>query len=195
MELIKKTPKKKKIVVPSKATINLYTPANAIDPKKFVIVLVLVLLCLAAAAKFGIIDQLSKKTEAINKQSLAQSQLTLVKLKLNEYNEVEAKYGRYSYGWMTESEASLLQREQALDVIEKIIAPACKVENFSLSQNTLTLSVSGATLDEAREVVKTLKADARIQSAFVYSIVTSDESQKGKISMTVVFQRPVEQEG
>ncbi len=181
----------KKIVIPRKVGMNLVNVQSAFDVKKMAIILVLVVLALGLFAKFGIIDQLAKRTAAQNELSLAQQQMQAIQIKEAKYGDLEEKYGRYSYGWMSEEEASMLQREQIFDVVETKIAPSCVIETMSLTGNTMSLSVRGITLDEARELVKVLEEDKRVSAATVYSAVASDEKLTARISMTVLFTKEV----
>jgi Tfp pilus assembly protein PilN len=191
MEQAKNT--KKKIVVPQKSGMNLVVRKKVFDVKKMVIILVIVVAALLVFAKFGILDQLDKKRAAQQELEHQQQMLQAIQLKEIAYGDLEQRYGRYSYGWMEENEASMLQREKIFGVIEKILVPKCVIESLTLNGNQMSLSVRGITLDEARELVKVLEADENVAAATVYSAVATDEKLTARINMTVIFTKEAAQ--
>ncbi len=191
MEQAKNT--KKKIVVPQKPGMNLVVRKKVFDVKKMVIILVIVVAALLAFAKFGILDQLDKKRAAQRELDEQQQMLQAIQLKELQYGDLEARYGRYSYGWMDENEASMLQREKIFGVIEQILVPKCVIESLTLNGNQMSLSIRGITLDEARELVKVLEADENVAAATVYSAVATDEKLTARINMTVIFTKEAAQ--
>jgi hypothetical protein len=191
MEQAKNT--KKKIVVPQKPGMNLVVRKKVFDVKKMVIILVIVVAALLVFAKFGILDQLDKKRAAQQELDNQQQMLQAIQLKEIAYGDLEQRYGRYSYGWMEENEASMLQREKIFGVIEKILVPKCVIESLTLNGNQMSLSVRGITLDEARELVKVLEADENVAAATVYSAVATDEKLTARINMTVIFTKEAAQ--
>ncbi len=191
MEQAKNT--KKKIVVPQKSGMNLVVRKKVFDVKKMVIILVIVVAALLVFAKFGILDQLDKKRAAQQELDNQQQMLQAIQLKEIAYGDLEQRYGRYSYGWMEENEASMLQREKIFGVIEKILVPKCVIESLTLNGNQMSLSVRGITLDEARELVKVLEADENVAAATVYSAVATDEKLTARINMTVIFTKEAAQ--
>ncbi len=191
MEQAKNT--KKKIVVPQKSGMNLVVRKKVFDVKKMVIILVIVVAALLAFAKFGILDQLDKKRAAQRELDEQQQMLQAIQLKELQYGDLEARYGRYSYGWMDENEASMLQREKIFGVIEQILVPKCVIESLTLNGNQMSLSIRGITLDEARELVKVLEADENVAAATVYSAVATDEKLTARINMTVIFTKEAAQ--
>ena len=97
-----KTKNKVNAAAPSKKTMNFSRHVSSFDLRKMAPYLIVIVIVLALFAKFGFIDQLSKKADAYAQLADIQSQQEMLDLKLKDYPELEKQYGRYSYGWMSE---------------------------------------------------------------------------------------------
>ena len=113
---------KKQAPVASKSTMNLAFHESSFRLSRVLPVILVVVIIAALFAKFGFIDMISKKTAAYAELGQKQEQMQSISAKLAEYDELAAEYGRYSYGWLTEDEAALVDRMAVLAIIEKTIA-------------------------------------------------------------------------
>ena len=166
----KKVPKTKKTpALPSKKTMNFVHHASSFNPKKVLPLAIVVVLVAGLFAKFGIMDQLDKKTAAYNDLAQRQEQLAVVNTKLAGYDELAKQYGRYSYGWMDESEVNMVSRMDVLALVEQKISPAAVIENIAVNGNVLTLNIHGITLEQASAMVKSLEESEMVSSATVYN--------------------------
>ena len=85
----KKVPKTKKTpALPSKKTMNFVHHESSFNPKKVLPLAIVVVLVAGLFAKFGIMDQLDKKTAAYNDLAMRQEQLAAVNNKLADYDEL-----------------------------------------------------------------------------------------------------------
>ena len=73
-----KTKKKGAIAAPTKKTMNFVHHKSSFNPKKVIPAVIIVLILGALFAKFGILDQLDKKTAAYNELGMKQDQLNAV---------------------------------------------------------------------------------------------------------------------
>ena len=89
-----KTKKKGAITAPTKKTMNFVHHQSSINLKKLIPVLVIVLIAGALFAKFGILDQLDKKTAAYNELGMKQDQLNAVSTRLAGYEELNSCFLR-----------------------------------------------------------------------------------------------------
>ena len=187
----KKVTKKNAVVIPSKKTMNFVHHQSSFNPKKVLpIVLAIIIVC-AAFMKFGIMDPLAKKTAALNELSIKQEQLAAVNAKLAGYDELEKEYGRYSYGWMNETEVNLVSRMDVLALIEERIVPAAIIDNIAVNNNVLTLNIHGITLEQASTMVKRLEESELVESASVYNAV-AEEAEEAKIFMSIILTKEAE---
>lgn len=183
----------KKVVVPTKGTMNFARKESGVKMGRMAPVILLVVLVIAIGAKKGILDLLDQKTAAYANLASKQEQLVAISMQLTEYDEVAALYGRYSYGWMDDSETNLVSRLEVLDLIEEKLAYVCKVSNFSVNGNVLTLNISGVTLDEISVIVHDLESSPMVVSVTVANASAPDATEASAF-MTINLTRVEETE-
>ena len=187
----KKVSKKNAVVAPSKKTMNFVHHQSSINLKKLVPVVLVILIVAAVFVRFGVLDPLDKKTAALNELSLKQEQLAAVEAKLSGYDELAKEYGRYSYGWMNETEVNLVSRMDVLGLIESRIANKAIIDNIAVNNNVLTLNIHGITLEQASSMVKNLEASDLVESASVYNAV-ADNAEEAQIFMSIILTKEAE---
>lgn len=185
--------KKNALVVPTKKTMNFARHESSINPARLIPVLVVVVAAGALFAKFGIMDQLDKKSAAYADLAQRQEQLAVLNAGLTGYDELYNQHGRYSYSWMTEEEINTVGRMDVLKLIEDKIVPACTIENFAVNKNVLTLNIYGLTLDQASKLVNTLKSDDLVKDAMVYK-ATAEDGEQAEIFMSITLTKEVEED-
>ena len=182
----KKTP-----ALPTKKTMNFVHHESSFNPKKVLPLAIVVVLVAGLFAKFGIMDQLDKKTAAYNDLAQRQEQLAVVNAKLAGYDELEKQYGRYSYGWMSESEVNMVSRMDVLALVEQKISPASVIENIAVNNNVLTLNIHGITLEQASAMVKSLEESEMVSSATVYS-ANAENAEDASIFLSIILTKEAE---
>ena len=185
--------KKKTVVAPTKQTMNFVHHESSFNLKKIAPVALILIVAAALLTKFGIIDPLNKKVAAYRDLSVKQSELEVINARLSNYDELEADYGRYSYGWLTEKETGLVDRLDALELIRKDIMSVATVESFSINSNTLSLYLHGITLNQASSIVKSLEGSDLVESASVNSANAADGSE-ASIIMSIILTKEVPEE-
>ena len=179
-----KTKNKVNAAAPLKKTMNFSRHVSSFDLRKMAPYLIVIVIVLALFAKFGFIDQLSKKSDAYAQLADIQSQQEMLDLKLKDYPELEKQYGRYSYGWMSEDEVSLVDRMEVYSLIESKIMDAAVIEDFTINGNVITMNIRGITLIQASAVVKDLESSPMVDSAYVYS-AEAENAEQAEMFMTV----------
>ena len=190
----KKTPvisKKKAVQMPSKKTMNFARRQSNFNPKKVIPIILVILIVAAVLVKFGIMDPLDKKSDAYTELSYKQVQLAALNAKLADYDELEQEYGRYSYGWMNETEVSLVSRIDALNLVEKQIANKAVIKNMAVNNNVLTLNIKGITLKEASDMVAKLEMNDLVESAAFYN-ATAEAGEEAEIFMSIILSKEAE---
>ena len=185
---LKSKPKSAKAKVsaaaPTKKTMNFSHHVSSFDLRKMMPAIIVIVIVIGLFAKFGIIDQLSKKTSAFAELSDIQTQQDVLNAKLKDYPELEKQYGRYSYGWMSEDEVSLVDRMEVYSLIESKIMDAAVIEDFAINGNVITMNIRGITLIQASAVVKDLESSPMVDSAYVYS-AEAENAEQAEMFMTV----------
>ncbi len=183
----------KKVVIPTKTTMNFARRESGVKLGRVAPAALVVIAIVAIGAKVGILDLLDQKTAAYANLASKQEQLVAISMQLTEYDEVAALYGRYSYGWMDESETSLVSRLDVLDLIEEKLASAAYVSNFSVNGNVLTLNLSGVTLDEISAIVRDLESSPMVLGVTVSS-ASAPDAEEASAFMTINLTRVEETE-
>lgn len=186
-----KQKKTAEVVVPTKQHMNFARHESSINVKKVIPLVLVVVLIGLVFAKFGILDPLDKKTAALNELSQKQEQLAAVNARLAGYEELEQQYGRYSYGWMNETEVNMVNRMDVLQLMEGRIAVRAFIENMAVNNNVLTLNIHGITLEEASAMVNNLEKSKLVESATVYKAV-AEEAEEAEIFMSIILTKEAE---
>ena len=176
----------KKMVTEAKRTMNFARHKSEFNPVKVGVIGLVIVLAALLFTKFAILDPLDKKTVALNELSARQDQMNILNAKLAGWDELQALYGRYSYGWMTEDETNLVERMDIIQLMEQKIQPKARIENFSISQNVLTLNLEGITLQQTSSLVVQLEQDPLVSSAMVYK-ASNDDAEIKEVNMVIIL--------
>ena len=193
MKLPLKSNKKAAPAAPTKQTMNFVHHESSFNPTKMLLILVVLVLVGGIFAKLGILDPLDKKTAALNELSLKQDQLAAVNAKLTGFDDLSLEYGRYSYGWMNESEISMVSRMDVLDLVESKIASQAVIDDLAVNNNILTLNIHGVTPEQASRMVKNLESSDLVKTATVYNAV-AESAEDAQIFMSITLTKEVEAE-
>ena len=190
-EIKTKLTKQKAVQMPSKKTMNFVHHQSSFDLKKVLPVLVVILAIGIVFAKIGIMDPLVEKTAAYKELAQKQEQLAAINTKLTGYEELAKEYGRYSYGWMDETEVNMGSRMDVLHLVEEEISSKAYIDNLAVNNNVLTLNIHGITLEQASAMVKSLEERGLVESAAVYNAV-AEEAVEAKIFMSIIMTKEAE---
>ena len=180
----------KKMVTTAKVTMNFARHKREFNPTKIAIVALVIVVATLLFTKFAILDPLQQKTDALTELSGKQDQMAILNVQLAGWDELQAQYGRYSYGWMTENETNLVERMDILKLMEKKIEPKARIENFTISQNVLTLNLEGITLKQTSALVTELEQDPLVTSATVYK-ASNDDAEIKEVNMVIILAKEV----
>ena len=183
--------KKNAVQYPSKKTMNFVPHQSGINLQKLIPALVLVLIIGALFAKFAILDPLAKRDVALGELTDKQTQLALINGKLTGYEELAQQYGRYSYGWMNETEVNMVSRMDVLQLVEQEIATKAIIDNMAVNNNVLTLNIHGITLEQASTMVRSLEERGLVESAAVYNAV-AEQAEEAEIFMSIILTKEAE---
>ncbi|MBQ8238124.1 MAG: hypothetical protein IJZ39_08270 [Oscillospiraceae bacterium] len=186
-----KKSKKNAVQVPSKKTMNFVHHQSSFSLKKVLPIVLVIIIVGAVFAKFGFIDPLARKTAAYNELTVKQEQLAAINAKLAGYNDLAMEYGRYSYGWMNDTEVNMVSRMDVLNLVEQEISSKAYIDNMAVNNNVLTLNIHGITLEQASTMVKSLEESGLVSSAAVYNAV-AEEAEEAKIFMSIILTKEAE---
>jgi hypothetical protein len=190
-EIKMKKSNQKAVQMPGKKTMNFVHHQSSFNLKKVLPVLVIILAIGAVFAKFGFMDPLAEKTAAYKELAQKQEQLAAINAKLTGYEELAKEYGRYSYGWMDETEVNMVSRMDVLHLVEEEISSKAYIDNLAVNNNVLTLNIHGITLEQASAMVKSLEERGLVESAAVYNAV-AEQAEEAKIFMSIILTKEAE---
>ena len=111
---------------------------------------------------------------------------------MHGYDQIAYDYGRYSFGWMSADEVSLISRMDILMLIEEMVAPDCGIEDIAISGNVLTMNIHGLTLQQASDMVMRLETSDLVDSASVYDVV-AENAAEASVLLSVIMSKPAEE--
>ena len=181
----------KVLKLPTKTTINL---AQRESRRKDVLTLtiggVLILLLAGSVAKFGVIDQLDRLSQAESSYNRVHSQYLSTLQAVEDYPEVEERYRTYSRSWMIAGDQNGLvrvDRQQVLDLVERRMMPRGKVDSLSLRDSILVVSMSGMNLLQISDMVERIRQEPIVESAALNLASTERDSKEALLDFTLTI--------
>ena len=184
--------------LPEKTTLNLApirNPGEAVFRAALVALLfVLILVALYIYGIQSIEEQIAAKEATYASH---ENEYNNILSELTQYREIQDKYSRYSYGYMSDTEAALLDRVKILDIVRDEIIKYADVENISVKGNSVTLQFTGMTLEDVAELIIRLEAYPEVLSVALNT--ASSGGQDGNVeeitsSIVITMENPPETE-
>ena len=172
-----KSGSKKTVRLPSKQAINLAGVGT--KPIKLYIAIPAILLIIAAAAllsKFAVVDRLIQVNAAENQVYRLRSELSAAYERLAGFDELNELYAHYTYSGMTVEELTRVDRSEVIALIQSVIIPKVLIDSWSVSANQLTMSITGASLQEINLLVQELNEQTIVDFCTVRTASTQDAS-------------------
>lgn len=178
--------------LPTKRYINLAT----INEKKFnfkaaIPAVILVILASVFLAKVAVLDRLAEVAAEEAKTSALQRQVDAAYDRIDSFGELTEQYAHYTYSGMTAEELNRADRILAMDLIDRVLIPQAKVDSWQISGNTLSLNLTGSTLEEINLLVQQLYQEPMVLFVEVHTaqtnvnnVVTSSEEVREEIYVT-----------
>lgn len=168
--------KVKKVVYPSKNTVNLYYRDDKGKGVATMTVYGILLLVVGIAfAKFGVIDKLTELDKAKDAYEENQQLLVDQTLNLKGYDEVVSQYNRYCSSYLAPNEI-FSDRLEVLKMLEETLFGIADVENITITSNQVSLNFNELTLADTADLVRTLREYKIVESIDVNSIATMEGS-------------------
>ena len=181
----------KVLKLPTKTTINL---AQRESRRKDVLALTiggaLILLLAGSVAKFGVIDQLDRLSQAESSYNQVHSRYLSTLQAVEDYPEVEERYRTYSRSWMNAGDQNGLvrvDRQQVLDLVERRMMPRGQVDSLSLRDSVLVVSMSGMNLRQISDMVERIRQEPIVESAALNLASTERDSKEALLDFTLTI--------
>lgn len=188
---------KKKEKLPAKRVINLAeVSAPAKMNWKVAVPAIIVILVLATLiGKFGVADRYSKLSALESENTSIQSRIDDYYAVISE-NDVSEEYAHYTYSGMSESEKNRADRLEILKLVDKYVRPVANVDSLTIYENTLTMTCTGASLEQMRGVVLQMEQDEMVNFCQVNAAMTdADKLVNLQTTVMVFLNGPLDQMG
>lgn len=184
---------------PTKTRINL---AKRESKKKDIITLavgaVLIAGLSAAVAKFAVIDQLDRLTQAETAYNAVHTQYVAMLQAVEDYPKVEERYRTYSRSWMLSGDTNGLarvDRTDVLDLVEKRLMPYGAINTLSLRDSVMVVSMSGMNLSQISAMFERLQTEKIVESAALNVASTEEkDNPDALLDFTITIALQPEQE-
>lgn len=178
---------KKKAVYPSKKTINLYQQESTSTRMSTIILdIIFVVVVVIGLAKLLVVDVLVERNEALAKAESLQAQLDQQMVALEDYNEINEEYVRYSYKVLVDAQG-LQDRLVILEMLENTVFEDSNITNVTISGNAVSLSFSGFDLNKTAQLLQEIESYDIVSSVKVnnQSGNTADGTYSGSMVITL----------
>ena len=185
--------------LPTKTRINL---AKRESRKKDMITLgvgiVLIAGLSAAVAKFAVIDQLERLSQAEGAYNAVHVQYVAMQQAVADYPNVEKRYRTYSRSWMLSGDTNGLaqvDRADVLDLVEARLLPYGRINTLSLRDSVMVVSMSGMNLSQISAMFERLQTEKIVASASLNMASTEEKDDPNALlDFTITIALQPEQE-
>ena len=185
--------------LPTKTRINL---AKRESRKKDMITLgvgiVLIAGLSAAVAKFAVIDQLERLSQAEGAYNAVHVQYVAMQQAVADYPNVEERYRTYSRSWMLSGDTNGLtrvDRADVLDLVEARLPPYGRINTLSLRDSVMVVSMSGMNLSQISAMFERLQTEKIVASASLNMASTEEKDDPNALlDFTITIALQPEQE-
>lgn len=185
--------------LPTKTRINL---AKRESRKKDMITLgvgiVLIAGLSAAVAKFAVIDQLDRLSQAEGAYNAVHVRYVAMQQAVADYPNVEERYRTYSRSWMLSGDTNGLarvDRADVLDLVEARLLPYGRINTLSLRDSVMVVSMSGMNLSQISAMFERLQTEKIVASASLNMASTEEKDDPNALlDFTITIALQPEQE-
>ena len=182
------TAPRKMVKCPSKTGINMNQREKRTGAVlTLVIGLAVILLMAGLVARFGVMEQYRRLSEAQSAYGAVHSQLAACQEKLTDYELVLTEYRSCSLDGMTEGEDQLItvSRQAVLDLVEGIMMPRGKVISVNILDDTADVEMSGMSLDQISDMFAVIEAESIVRSVELNMAATEENTASAQLNFSV----------
>lgn len=182
------TAPRKMVKCPSKTGINMNQREKRTGQVlTLVIGLAVILLMAGLVARFGVMEQYQRLSEAQSAYGEVHSQLAACQEKLTDYELVLTEYRSCSLDGMTEGEDQLItvSRQAVLDLVEGIMMPRGKVISVNILDDTADVEMSDMSLDQISAMFAVMEAEPIVRSVELNMAATEENTASAQLNFSV----------
>lgn len=182
------TAPRKMVKCPSKTGINMNQREKRTGQVlTLVIGLAVILLMAGLVARFGVMEQYKRLSEAQSAYGAVHSQLAACQEKLTDYELVLTEYRSCSLDGMTEGEDQLItvSRQAVLDLVEGIMMPRGKVISVNILDDTADVEMSDMSLDQISAMFAAIESESIVRSVELNMAATEENTASAQLNFSV----------
>ena len=182
------TAPRKMVKCPSKTGINMNQREKRTGQVlTLVIGLAVILLMAGLVARFGVMEQYRRLSEAQSAYGEVHSQLAACQEKLTDYELVLTEYRSCSLDGMMEGEDQLItvSRQAVLDLVEGIMMPRGKVISVNILDDTADVEMSDMSLDQISAMFAVMEAEPIVRSVELNMAATEEHTASAQLNCSV----------
>ncbi len=166
--------------LPTKRSINLASIGEKpINPLVAIPAILLIILAAVALSKFAVVDRLLAVNKAQAEAAAVKAQVDAGYARIGEFGELSDTYAHYTYSGMNEEELSRADRIAAIDVIDRIIVPEARVNDWAITGNQMVLTVVATDLQKVNQIVQRLEEEPNVDYCSVSTAATNESYYNG----------------
>ena len=139
-----------------------------------ILAIILILLVAAAFSKYFVMDRLAEVEREQRKVRDLRNELSAANAKLDSFGELNETYAHYTFSDMTAEEMRRVARSDVVELIERVVLPAAKLNSWDIKQNQLTINVTLDTLQDTNMLAQLLNEEEMVEFATVKNAVTNE---------------------
>lgn len=170
---------RKKEHLPKKRAINFATVERKKKHYGWAAIGVLCVIVLAAAfSKYFVIDRMNAVFEKQKKVAEVQKEIDDIKAEINSFGEIQSDFEHNKILGLTPDELSFTNRLEILDLIDRVVFPEVDASSWTLSENTLRIPVTGASLQDINGLIALLEEEESVDYCDIVSAATGSDKQE-----------------
>ena len=190
---LKKRAPKPKDEFPSKTYMNLMvSEKKSFDLRSNIPLIVVLLIIVVLVMKFGVFDFYARVDAKQAELNAHQQTLNSLNAELTNYNTVLEEYEGYESMSITSS-GLRVDALEALDLVDRFVAPSARVVSISLVGNTLTLNLTDISLDGVGKLASTLYEQDMVANVSVSTAATQETASKDVTAAITITLATVEE--
>lgn len=167
--------------MPTKRTINLVLiDENRISIKKAAPAILLIVALAVVFSKYMVADRLIAVSEASGRVSRLRSNLDSALELSQSFGDVEDTYAHYTTAGMTAQELGLVDRVRVTELVGTILPAGDVAKTWSVSDNVLTVEVSGSSLETLNDLARQMEEDPIVDSCTITTANKDDRLDPGE---------------
>ena len=179
---------RKMVKCPSKTGINMNQREKRTGAVlTLVIGLAVILLMAGLVARFGVMEQYRRLSEAQSAYGEVHSQLAACQEKLTDYELVLTEYRSCSLDGITEDgdQTVTVSRQAVLDLVESIMMSRGKVISVNILDDTVDVEMSGMSLDQISAMFAVMEAEPIVRSVELNMAATEENTASAQLNFSV----------